>query len=146
MSKQSIFHLAFPVINLDDARQFYHKGIGCTLGRSSQHAQIFNFFGHQLIAHLIHPQEKQQQKGIYPRHFGLVCKHLEEWKSLYQRALDYQLCIYSPARLRFPQQDIENHVFFLKDPSDNLIEFKHYTHKEAIFSMTDLNTVGERSS
>ncbi len=67
----SLFHLAFPVHDLESAKRFYVEGLGCTLGRESAHAVTFGLAGHQLVAHLSEgPSESQ--KGIYPRHFGLV--------------------------------------------------------------------------
>ena len=47
-----IFHLAFPVSDLEKAREFYTNILGCTLGRESDKWIDFNFFGHQIVAHL----------------------------------------------------------------------------------------------
>ena len=46
------FHLAFPVNNLELTREFYTKILGCTLGRESDKWIDFNFYGHQVVAHL----------------------------------------------------------------------------------------------
>lgn len=46
------FHLAFPVSSLADARAFYGGLLGCPEGRSAEHWVDFDFFGHQLVAHL----------------------------------------------------------------------------------------------
>src|ERR1051325_1639436 len=46
------FHLAVPVRNLADARRFYGELLGCPEGRSSAEWVDFDFFGHQLVAHL----------------------------------------------------------------------------------------------
>lgn len=144
--KLSLFHLAFPVTDLEKARSFYgEEGLGCSLGRSSVQAQIFNFFGHQLIAHLVPTSNQETQKGVYPRHFGIVCQTLNEWEVIHERCLSKKLCIYQPARLRFPDRVIENYVFFLKDPSGNILEFKYYKNEEAIFSLINEKTVGEPS-
>ena len=46
------FHLAFPVDDLEAARGFYHGLLGCTVGRESARWIDFDFFGHQIVAHL----------------------------------------------------------------------------------------------
>lgn len=46
------FHLAFPVDDLDAARQFYGETLGCAEGRSTDHWIDFNLHGHQIVAHL----------------------------------------------------------------------------------------------
>ena len=46
------FHLAFPVTDLDEARQFFGGLLGCTEGRAADRWVDFDFFGHQISAHL----------------------------------------------------------------------------------------------
>jgi uncharacterized protein len=46
------FHLAFPVRDLDETRCFYGELLGCPEGRSSNEWIDFNFYGHQIVAHL----------------------------------------------------------------------------------------------
>ena len=46
------FHLAFPVDDLDAARDFYKGLLGCGEGRSSPEWVDFDFHGHQIVAHL----------------------------------------------------------------------------------------------
>ena len=46
------FHLAFPVHDLDAARHFYGEVLGCAEGRSADRWIDFDFFGHQIVAHL----------------------------------------------------------------------------------------------
>ncbi len=46
------FHLAVPVHDLAAARGFYGGVLGCAEGRSSERWVDFDFFGHQLVAHL----------------------------------------------------------------------------------------------
>lgn len=139
----SIFHLAFPVHDLEAARRFYVEGLGCTLGRESSRAMTLELAGHQLVAHLA--DTASEQKGIYPRHFGLIFTRLEDWQSLADHAESKALTFYQRPRLRFPGQRIEHHTFFLQDPSGNLLEFKHYRHESAIFGERDIGEVGDRS-
>ena len=47
----SPFHIAVPVHDLEKAREFYGKVLGCSEGRSSNHWIDFNLYGHQFVAH-----------------------------------------------------------------------------------------------
>ena len=51
MNKLTPFHLAIPVSNLEESREFYRDVLGCKEGRSSEHWVDFDFFGHQLVIH-----------------------------------------------------------------------------------------------
>ncbi len=46
------FHLAFPVRNLEEAKAWYCDTLGCKVGRESDDWIDFDFFGHQVVAHL----------------------------------------------------------------------------------------------
>ena len=72
------FHLAFPVTSLENARAFYGDLLGCPEGRSSPEWVDFDFFGHQLVAHLA-PNEAGRAgvnavdgDDVPVRHFGVV--------------------------------------------------------------------------
>ncbi|HNG51942.1 MAG TPA: VOC family protein [Nitrospira sp.] len=138
----ALFHLAFPVHDLAAAKQFYVEGLGCALGRESPTAVTFGLAGHQLVAHLSE-DELDRQKGIYPRHFGLVLTREEEWQALADRAEAQHLTFYQQPRRRFPGTRIEHRTFFLEDPSGNLLEFKYYVHESAIFGERDYTSVGQ---
>jgi len=140
---KSIFHLAFPVHNLKSAKAFYVKGLGCRAGRESGHSLILNLAGHQIVAQLT-PERPKSQKGIYPRHFGLVFLKRQDWEDVLSRALKKGLPFYQAPKIRFPKSALEHRTFFLKDPSNNLLEFKHYTHKLAIFGKRGMKKVGDR--
>ena len=89
----ALFHLAFPVHDLAAAKQFYVNGLGCVLGRESSTAVTFGLAGNQVIAHLS-TEPMVSQKGIYPRHFGLVLTLAEEWQTLVDRAKAKGLTFY----------------------------------------------------
>ena len=74
----SPFHLAIPVQNLQECRQFYTNILNFTEGRSSDHWVDYNFFGHQLVIHL-KPQNNDDAhsnivdgKEVPVPHFGVV--------------------------------------------------------------------------
>jgi extradiol dioxygenase family protein len=97
---------------------------------------------HQLVAHFV-PDQPLKQKGIYPRHFGLIFLSQQEWQALADRAKTKGLIFYQQPRVRFPETRIEHRTFFLEDPSHNLLEFKHYTYESAIFGEQDFTEVGD---
>lgn len=140
--KDALFHLAFPIHDFEATLRFYVDGLGCAVGRRSKHAMTLGLAGHQLVAHVV-PDESSKQKGIYPRHFGLVFLSLEEWQALADRAKEKGLCFYQQPRVRFPGTRIEHRTFFLEDPSHNLLEFKHYTYESAIFGEQGHGQVGD---
>jgi len=137
-----LFHLAFPIHDVEAATRFYVDGLGCTLGRASNAALTLGLAGHQLVGHLVSGQIPEQQ-GIYPRHFGLIFLSQSEWQSLAERAKAKGLRFYQMPRVRFPGTRIEHRTFFLEDPSHNLLEFKHYTYESAIFGEHEHDQVGD---
>ena len=46
------FHLAFPVHDLEAARNFYGALLGCREGRSDRDWVDYDFFGPQIVAHV----------------------------------------------------------------------------------------------
>ena len=137
-----LFHLAFPVHDLEEARRFYVDGLGCALGRVSGTALTLELQGHQIVAHLSkHPLEKQ--KGIYPRHFGLIFKVQKDWRMLADQAREKGLTFNQKPHQRFPGSRLEHSTFMLEDPSRNLLEFKHYKYPSAIFGEQHIPQVGD---
>ncbi|ACK71234.1 Glyoxalase/bleomycin resistance protein/dioxygenase [Gloeothece citriformis PCC 7424] len=143
MNEQPIFHLAIPVQDLAIAKAFYGDGLGCEIGRENNQAMIMNFYGHQVVAHLTQ-DPIAPQKGIYPRHFGLIFTEEANWEALVQRAKEKELSFYQEPKMRFPGQLTEHRTAFLKDPFGNLLEFKFYRHYEAIFAARELAGIGDR--
>ncbi|MGF1604253.1 MAG: VOC family protein [Thermosynechococcaceae cyanobacterium] len=137
-----LFHLAFPVTDIGQTKAYYGEGLGCTIGRESEQAVILNLYGHQLVAHVI-PEPLQPQKGIYPRHFGLVFTAEADWEALLSRVEQQQLDLYLPPKIRFPDQPLEHRTFFLADPFHNLMEFKVYRHQSAIFGDREFAQIGD---
>lgn len=143
MDNTTIFHLAIPIDNVALAKQFYCAGLGCKVGRENQHAVIFEFGGHQVVAHIT-KEPLVAQRGIYPRHFGLIFTELSEWENLLAIAQTRQLQFFESAKLRFPGKLTEHRTFFLQDPFYNVLEFKYYSHAEAIFGGREVAEIGDR--
>lgn len=141
----TLFHLAFPVSNIPQTKEFYVEGLGCEAGRESHLSVILNLYGHQLVAHIT-DEPLMPQKGVYPRHFGVIFTAEADWEALLERSQQQQLQFYQQAKLRFPGLPLEHRTFFLQDPFYNLLEFKFYRYPEAIFGSRDFTAIGDRTS
>jgi uncharacterized protein len=140
-----LFHLAFPVTDIAQAKVYYADKLGCCVGRESESSVILNLYGHQLVAHVT-PEPIAPQRGIYPRHFGLVFEAEADWEALLERAKSQSLKFYTLPKLRFEGLQLEHRTFFLEDPFANLLEFKFYRHASAIFGDREFTQVGESNS
>ncbi|MEB3333621.1 MAG: VOC family protein [Cyanobacteriota bacterium] len=138
------FHLSIPSTDLAATEWWYVEGLGCTVGRRSPQALILNLGGHQLVAQLTPPTAEPPQRGIYPRHFGLVFSSLTAWADLRDRAKRMELLFGVQPKLRYGGDVLEHHTFFLIDPNQHWLEFKHYSHPEAVFGCRERQTVGDQ--
>jgi uncharacterized protein len=136
------FHLAFPVHDLAAARQFYGGLLGCAEGRSSAEWVDFDFFGHQLVAHLdparreftppVHSNEVDGQDVPVP-HFGVVLDWAG-WERLAGRLEAAGVRFVIAPGIRFRGQVGEQATFFLYDPSGNALEFKSFRDPSRLFA------------
>lgn len=141
---QALFHLAFPVADIAQAKAYYVDGLGCTPGRENDKSVILNLYGHQLVAHVTH-EPIAQQRGVYPRHFGLVFAEKKDWDDLLERSQNRGLKFYQKPKERFVGTALEHYTFFLEDPFFNLMEFKHYVYSSAIFGEVGYTQIGDRA-
>lgn len=137
-----LFHLAFPVTDITQTKAFYANGLGCSVGRENANSVILDLYGHQLVAHVTH-EPLLTQKGVYPRHFGLVFTSEADWEALLDRALQRGLKFYQQPKHRFVDSALEHRTFFLEDPFFNLMEFKFYSYASAIFGESELTQIGD---
>ena len=133
----NLFHLAIPVSDLDAANDFYSNVLGCSKGRSSIKWMDFNFYGHQLVCHevkeLINKNSNDVDGNNIPvPHFGIIL----DWDQFHKLSADLQSkninFIIEPT-IRFKGQVGEQAIMFLKDPSNNAIEFKSFRNNDEIF-------------
>ncbi|MGI8502618.1 MAG: VOC family protein [Hassallia sp.] len=141
---QVLFHLAFPVTDIAQTKAYYVDGLGCVAGRENNHALILNLYGHQLVAHMI-KEPLTLQRGIYPRHFGLIFNVEGDWEDLLRRSQQRKLLFFEEAKHRFVGSPLEHRTFFLEDPFYNLMEFKYYRYPEAIFGSPEYTQIGDRN-
>lgn len=138
----TLFHLAFPIHDLALAKEFYHDKLGFSLGRESDSALILKFGSHQIVAHKV-DEIPSCQEGIYPRHFGLIFLERDEFDAFREKIKMQHISFEIPPKTRFQGTRIEHQSFFLKDPSNNLLEFKYYEFVSAIFGEQDYKKIGE---
>lgn len=139
MKERPPFHLAFPVNDLAEARQFYGTILGCPEGRSSEEWVDFDFFGHQIVAHLSpaadgSPRSNRVDGDDVPvRHFGAVLP-MELWQSLSERLKQAGVAFIIEPHVRFAGQPGEQATMFVLDPSGNALEFKSFRDLQQLFA------------
>jgi uncharacterized protein len=133
------FHLAFPVNDLAAARGFYVDVLGCAEGRSSDEWIDFDFFGHQIVAHLV------ASKAVSPTtnpvdgqhvpvpHFGIVLE-MTGFDALAARVADAGIDFVIPPTTRFAGLVGEQKTMFFYDPSGNALEFKGFADDSQLFA------------
>jgi uncharacterized protein len=144
VTSPTLFHLAFPVTDIAQAKTYYADGLGCAVGRENAKSLILNLYGHQLVAHWT-DEPLLPQQGIYPRHFGLIFTAEPDWEALLARAQRQGLMFYQTPKYRFTGSPLEHRTFFLEDPFHNLMEFKYYAHPSAIFGEAAFAQIGDRA-
>ncbi len=123
------FHLAFPVHDIDAARHFYGNLLGCPEGRSAPEWIDFDFFGHQIVAHLEpgmarRPHYNQVDGHDVPvPHFGAVLS-MEAWRTLADRLKGAGADFVIEPSIRFEGLPGEQATMFFLDPSGNALEIK----------------------
>jgi uncharacterized protein len=133
------FHLAFPVHDLAKARAFYGELLGCPEGRSSSEWVDFDFFGHQIVAHLstgdaAAPSTNEVDGEQVPvRHFGAILS-VELWKKLAHRLRSESVSFVIEPGIRFEGEPGEQYTMFVKDPSGNALEFKAFEDDSRVFA------------
>ncbi|MGI9515653.1 MAG: VOC family protein [Pirellulaceae bacterium] len=139
------FHLAFPVTDLADAREFYVEVLGCQPARSSNRWLDLDFFGHQLVAHLVDESTQATNSSdagsnvvdghhVPVPHFGVVLPW-ETWQRLADRLaaqeIDFEIAPY----VRFAGKPGEQATMFFRDPSGNALEFKAFRDPAQMFAV-----------
>ena len=135
------FHLAFPVTDLVASRRFYGELLGCAEGRSSERWVDYDFFGHQLVAHLIdgpHPSEGRESNAVDGHdvpvpHFGAVLGW-KVWHTLSERLQAAGIDFVIEPYLRFEGLPGEQATMFMLDPSGNALEFKAFRNPDQLFA------------
>ena len=133
----NLFHLAIPVSDLDRANDFYVNILGCSKGRSSTKWIDFNFYGHQLVCHEVKKSVNKNSNDVDGNnvpvpHFGIILGW-EQFQKLSANLQSKNINFIIEPTIRFKGKVGEQAIMFLKDPSDNAIEFKSFRNNDEIF-------------
>ena len=133
------FHLAFPVHDLAAARAFYGGLLGCPEGRSTEEWIDFDFFGHQIVAHLAPGSTPRRHSNpvdghdVPVPHFGAVLG-MAEWRALADRLAAANADFVIEPTVRFAGQPGEQATMFFLDPSGNALEIKAIANPANLFA------------
>ena len=138
MQQLTPFHLAFPVDDLAAARGFYGALLGCAEGRSSAEWIDFDFFGHQIVAHLAPPRTKAHHNEVDGHdvpvpHFGVVLDW-DEFHAFAARLRAQGVKFVIEPYVRFAGLVGEQATMFFRDPSGNALEFKAFKDRSQLFA------------
>ena len=133
------FHLAIPVSNIQQARDFYGNVLGFEEGRSSEKWIDWNFYGHQLVTHEdktmqnnnVHNPVDRQQVPI--PHFGVVLS-IDDWNPLAEKLKSIGTKFLIEPYIRFKGEPGEQATLFFLDPFGNALEFKAFKNLESLFA------------
>ena len=134
-----LFHLAFPVKDIAEARSFYGELLGCPEGRSAENWVDFDFYGHQIVAHLApgeigHKATSAVDGHEVPvRHFGAILP-MDDWHALADKLTKAGTKFIIEPYVRFKGEPGEQATMFFLDPSGNALEFKSFADMGQVFA------------
>lgn len=134
----SAFHYAFKVKDIASTRDFYVNVLGCKEGRSTETWYDFDFFGHQLSAHISDNIPERDYCGqvdavaVPIPHFGCLLSR-EQFVSVRDRLLSAGIPFVVKPQTRYKGQVGEQQTMFVLDCSGNALEFKSYADEAEVF-------------
>jgi len=135
----NLFHLAFPVHDLEAAREFYGGVLECEEGRSSDKWVDFNLYGHQIVTHLapnsagVKAHNSVDTDQVPIPHFGVVLP-MDQWNELAERLQSKSVEFIIEPKVRFKGEIDEQATIFFLDPSGNALEFKSFKDFSLVFA------------
>jgi hypothetical protein len=148
MSERPLFHLAFPVTHLEATRAFFVEHFDCKIGRTDARWIDFDFYGHQITAHLVQAEEVEAGEcdageggssnpvdgdDIPASHFGIILPW-DAWHQLRDRLIAKGVAFLLTPKIRFEGQVGEQATMFVRDPSGNAIELKSFKDPSRVFA------------
>jgi len=131
-----MFHLAIPIVNIEETMSFYLNTLKASLGRSASNWADFNLFGNQITV-----QENSSftklipiisKEGIPVNHFGIVL-NLSDWNKLKDKLKNKGINFLLEPKVVFEGEVGEQHSFFILDPNGYAIEFKGFKDLNNVF-------------
>ena len=135
----TLFHLAFPVRDLNEARAFYGGVLGCPEGRSDATWIDFDLYGHQIVTHLrpggggVEVSNPVDGHDVPIPHFGVILS-MGQWHELAERVRGRGVRFVIEPYVRFKGQPGEQATMFFLDPSGNALEFKAFADRSQVFA------------
>ena len=135
---RSLFHFAFNVTDLNEARRFYGGILGCKEGRSTDTWVDFDFFNHQISLHLGEPLKtaptgRVGEHMVPMPHFGLVLQK-DDWQAMADRLQAAGVAFVIEPQLRFAGQPGEQWTMFFLDPFGNPLEIKGFASLDSLYA------------
>lgn len=136
---KNLFHLAFPVDDLEKAREFYGGVLECEEGRSASHWIDFNLFGHQIVTHLspenvgAKATNEVDADAVPIPHFGILLA-MEDWKKFAEKLKSKGVKFIIEPKIRFEGEVGEQATMFFLDPAGNALEFKGFNNFSSVFA------------
>ena len=133
------FHYAFKVKDIASTRRFYVEMLGCPEGRSTESWIDFDFFGHQLSAHVSANIPELDYCGqvdgvrVPIPHFGCIVAY-EQFHEIRERLTAHQVTFVVKPQTRYEGQRGEQLTMFVLDLSGNPIEFKAFKDEADVFA------------
>jgi len=126
------FHLAIPVHSIPVAREFYGGVLGLAEGRrDGDKWQDYSLAGHQLVCHYVGSEYRAtdywspvDRDDVPVPHFGLSLPSKQLFDSMAARLEQHKVQFIIKPTIRFEGLPGEQWTMFLKDPSNNNLEFK----------------------
>ncbi|GLR72113.1 VOC family protein [Agaribacter marinus] len=133
------FHLAIAINDVEETRAFYTTRFDVEVGREAKKWIDFNFYGHQLSAH-VKPEETSpiktngvDGKQVPVKHFGIVLEW-QQWHRLADKLKSLSTVFIIEPYIRFEGDIGEQATMFLQDPSGNALEFKSFKDDKQLFA------------
>lgn len=132
------FHYAFKVKDISSTIKFYSGVLGCSLGRQTDKWVDFDFFGHQLSAHVSKELIDLDYCGLVDGvsvpipHFGCILEY-EEFMLVKNRLEINGIEFIVKPQTRYKGLKGEQQTMFVLDFSNNPIEFKCFKDKDEVF-------------
>ena len=112
--------------------------LGCLEGRSSAEWIDFDFFGHQIVAHLAPARATDHHNAVDGHdvpvpHFGVVL----DWDTFHAFAARLKaqgVAFVIEPYIRFAGQVGEQATMIFRDPSGNALEFKAFKDRSQLFA------------
>lgn len=134
------FHVAVPVHDVQECREFYRDVLKCEEGRSDVKWVDFNMYGHQFVIHQVDGFEKPEAptnsvdgKSVPVPHYGVVLT-MEQFDDLVENLNSHNIQFVIEPYTRFEGLVGEQKTMFFYDPAGNALEFKAFKNMDQVFA------------